>query len=377
MIREDLISGRRKSAVRGTFEMVAVNEVGRPVPDHCASDNQSNRRGSRVLKQHGVRTFKSAEHLARDDQLAWKIAEVAADPVAVESDVAEMIVNRIIDNAAVAVGLVARAPGRRTRAPRRWPIRAARRRDGVRRCRGAARARRNGRPGPTASRCASSTSTTPSWPPTIPIPATTSRRSLAVAQHCGLTGADLVRGIAAGLRDPGRPGEGHLPARAQDRPHRPSRPVGRRPASARCSAAGRDDLPGDAAGAARHHHDAAVAQGRDLQLEGLRPGLRRQDGDRGGRPRHARRRRAVARSTRARTASSPGCSAARRPSTTCRCPEAGEPKRAILDTYTKEHSAEYQSQALIDLARRMRGRRSATSAEVERSSSTPATTPTT
>ena len=32
MIREDLISGRRKSAVRGTFEMVAVNELGRPVP---------------------------------------------------------------------------------------------------------------------------------------------------------------------------------------------------------------------------------------------------------------------------------------------------------------------------------------------------------
>jgi acyl-CoA hydrolase len=32
MIREDLISGRRKSAVRGTFEMVAVNEFGRPVP---------------------------------------------------------------------------------------------------------------------------------------------------------------------------------------------------------------------------------------------------------------------------------------------------------------------------------------------------------
>jgi 2-methylcitrate dehydratase len=34
-------------------------------------------------------------------------------------------------------------------------------------------------------------------------------------------------------------------------------------------------------------------------------------------------------------------------------PETGEPKRAILDTYTKEHSAEYQSQALIDLARRL------------------------
>ena len=37
-------------------------------------------------------------------------------------------------------------------------------------------------------------------------------------------------------------------------------------------------------------------------------------------------------------------------------PEPGEPKRAILDTYTKEHSAEYQSQAPIDLARRMRDR---------------------
>jgi 2-methylcitrate dehydratase len=34
-------------------------------------------------------------------------------------------------------------------------------------------------------------------------------------------------------------------------------------------------------------------------------------------------------------------------------PEPGEPKRGILATYTKEHSAEYQAQALIDLARRM------------------------
>jgi 2-methylcitrate dehydratase len=37
-------------------------------------------------------------------------------------------------------------------------------------------------------------------------------------------------------------------------------------------------------------------------------------------------------------------------------PGPGEPKSAILDTYTKEHSAEYQSQAPIDLARRLRGR---------------------
>ena len=36
-------------------------------------------------------------------------------------------------------------------------------------------------------------------------------------------------------------------------------------------------------------------------------------------------------------------------------PAPGEAKRAILSSYTKEHSAEYQSQALIDLATRMRG----------------------
>jgi len=35
-------------------------------------------------------------------------------------------------------------------------------------------------------------------------------------------------------------------------------------------------------------------------------------------------------------------------------PEIGESKRAILDSFTKEHSAEYQSQALIDLAFRMK-----------------------
>ncbi|MFT4030752.1 MAG: MmgE/PrpD family protein, partial [Protaetiibacter sp.] len=34
-------------------------------------------------------------------------------------------------------------------------------------------------------------------------------------------------------------------------------------------------------------------------------------------------------------------------------PDPGEPKRAILDSYTKEHSAEYQAQAWIDLARRL------------------------
>jgi 2-methylcitrate dehydratase len=35
-------------------------------------------------------------------------------------------------------------------------------------------------------------------------------------------------------------------------------------------------------------------------------------------------------------------------------PGPGEARRAILETYTKEHAAEYQAQAFIDLARRLR-----------------------
>ncbi|MEL0177512.1 MAG: MmgE/PrpD family protein, partial [Pelagibacteraceae bacterium] len=37
-------------------------------------------------------------------------------------------------------------------------------------------------------------------------------------------------------------------------------------------------------------------------------------------------------------------------------PKKGETKKAILETYTKEYSAEYQSQALIDLAKKLKKR---------------------
>ena len=35
-------------------------------------------------------------------------------------------------------------------------------------------------------------------------------------------------------------------------------------------------------------------------------------------------------------------------------PKKNETKKAILETYTKEYSAEYQSQALIDLAKKFK-----------------------
>src|SRR3954471_1145573 len=60
--------------------------------------------------EHDVRVSPPKVTLKREDQLAWKIAGVAADRVAVPRDVAAMIINRIIDNAAVAIASVKRRP---------------------------------------------------------------------------------------------------------------------------------------------------------------------------------------------------------------------------------------------------------------------------
>jgi 2-methylcitrate dehydratase len=62
------------------------------------------------MKLHDVRVYPSKASPKREDQLAWKIAGVAADRVAVPKDTAEMIVNRMIDNAAVAIAAINRRP---------------------------------------------------------------------------------------------------------------------------------------------------------------------------------------------------------------------------------------------------------------------------
>ena len=41
------------------------------------------------MRQHEVRVHTSKDNLPRDEQLAWNIAAVAADKVAVERDVAD------------------------------------------------------------------------------------------------------------------------------------------------------------------------------------------------------------------------------------------------------------------------------------------------
>ena len=71
-----------------------------------------------------VRSYRSDEALAASDQLAWRLAEFAADPTPIDADVLDMVVNRVIDDAAVAVaslsrGAVAAARDQATRHPYR------------------------------------------------------------------------------------------------------------------------------------------------------------------------------------------------------------------------------------------------------------------
>ena len=64
---------------------------------------------------HEVRRSLSSARLAREEQLAWKLAAVATDPVEVLAEVTEMVVNRVIDDAAVAVAALGREPVRAAR----------------------------------------------------------------------------------------------------------------------------------------------------------------------------------------------------------------------------------------------------------------------
>src|SRR5690625_7751749 len=62
------------------------------------------------MVQYRVRVHRSSEGLLREEQLAHRIAAVATDMVEVGPDGAEMIGNRVIDNAAVAAASLRRRP---------------------------------------------------------------------------------------------------------------------------------------------------------------------------------------------------------------------------------------------------------------------------
>src|ERR1700736_321369 len=62
------------------------------------------------MQIHQVRVHPSKSQLPRSEQLAWRLAQVAGDRVPVDPDVTELIINRIIDNAAVAIAAINRGP---------------------------------------------------------------------------------------------------------------------------------------------------------------------------------------------------------------------------------------------------------------------------
>ncbi len=239
---------------------------------------------------HHLRVHRSDENLAREGQLAWHIAEVAADPVEVESDVADMIINRVIDNAAVAAASLTRCSGERGASAGPRPRR-VRRRPGRDDLRLRARTPHLARVGGVGERRRRARARLPRHLPGGGLlaprrqhPADPRRRPARRLRRRGARARTRDR-----VRDPDRPGAGHLPAQAQDRPRRPPRPVGRRRHRHPPRPRRRDDLPGRRPGAAHHDGHTPVAQGRDLDLEGARAGVRGQARGRGRRPRDARR----------------------------------------------------------------------------------------
>jgi len=59
---------------------------------------------------HHVKVYPSKVPLPKAEQLAWKLAAVATDKVPILPEVAEMVVNRVMDNAAVGVAALNRTP---------------------------------------------------------------------------------------------------------------------------------------------------------------------------------------------------------------------------------------------------------------------------
>ncbi|MFE3224869.1 2-methylcitrate dehydratase PrpD [Nocardia sp. NPDC059228] len=303
------------------------------------------------MQHHLVRAHRSAEHFPREEHLAWRIAEVAADAVEVAPEVEAMIVNRIIDNAAVAAASIARRPVANARAQAlAHPY----------------------RPGATVFGVEGSYSPEwAAWANGVAVreldfhdtflaaeyshPGDNIPPILAVAQHTGRTGRDLIRGLATGYEI-----QVDLVRAICLHEHKIDHVAHLGPSVA----AGIGTLLAldtetiyQAVGQALHT-TTATRQSRKGEISSWKAYAPAFAGKMAVE--------AVDRAMRGEGAPAPiwegedgviawllgGPNA----EYSVPLPAPGEPKRGILDTYTKEHSAEYQSQAPIDLARRMRGR---------------------
>ena len=62
------------------------------------------------MREINVKVYPSSTNLKKEDQLAWKIAEISSDKSKPSGDAIEMVINRIIDNASVAIASFSRKP---------------------------------------------------------------------------------------------------------------------------------------------------------------------------------------------------------------------------------------------------------------------------
>ncbi|MFI2758419.1 MmgE/PrpD family protein [Streptomyces echinatus] len=300
--------------------------------------------------EHHVRVHPSADRLPREDQLAWKLAAVATGTGDLDADSTAMAVNRVIDNASVAVASLLRRPVAVARAQ--------------------ATAHRTATAG--ASVFGTPARVSPEWAawangtavreldfhdtylaadyshPGDNIPPV-----LAVAQHTGRTGADVLRGVIAAY-------EVHV-ALVKGiclHEHRIDH-VAHLSAATACGLGALLRLPTETVYQAIQqavHTTTATRQSRKGEISSWKAYAPAFAGKAAIE--------AVDRAMRGETSPSPiyegedGFLAwmlnGPESDYTVLLPEPGEPRRAILDTYTKEHSAEYQAQAIIDLARRLR-----------------------
>ncbi|WP_396278198.1 MmgE/PrpD family protein [Glutamicibacter creatinolyticus] len=300
---------------------------------------------------HPVRVYRSEENLAREDQLAHKIAVVAADPVEVTDEVKEMIINRIIDNASVAVASL-----------NRGPIIAAR-------AQALTHAPSNGGAGATVFGIEQKVSPEwAAWANGVAVreldyhdtflaadyshPGDNIPPILAVAQHTRASGHDLIRAIATGYEI-----QVDLVKAICLHKHKIDHVAHLGPSAA----AGIGTLLGldvetifQAVGQGLHT-TTATRQSRKGEISTWKAHAPAFAGKMAVE--------AADRAMRGQTSPVPiyegedgviawlldGPDAAYE----VPLPQPGEAKRAILDTYTKEHSAEYQAQAWIDLARKL------------------------
>ncbi|MBV1929490.1 MAG: MmgE/PrpD family protein [Gammaproteobacteria bacterium] len=302
------------------------------------------------MKNHTVKVHPEADKLSKENQLAWKMAKMASDPVAVDGDVLDMIINRMIDNASVAMASVNRGPVTTARAQALGHPRSG---------------------GASVFGLPADQTVSAEWAAwangtavreldyhdtflaaDYSHPADNIPPLLAVAQQLGISGDKLVRGIATAY-------ELHvnLVKGICLHEHKIDHIAHLCPAAA----AGIGTMLGLSTDEIYQsiqqalHVSCTTRQSRKGQISSWKAYA----------PAHAGKLaiEAVDRCMRGEGAPSPiyegedGVVAwmldGKDANYTVPLPEEGEAKRAILDTYTKEHSAEYQSQALIDLAARM------------------------